>query len=299
MFGLVLGQGRENYEVSKRIPPKPHVLRKPGVRAQLSSPFMATNFSDHYGPWAVVTGAAMGVGLAFTQELHERGVGVVMVDRDESVEEVAAALPGETRSLIVDVTDPGWTEALQVVVSDLEIGLAVANAGVSHVKNFLDMTPVERSLTMGVNAQAVVDLAAWSLPAMVERGRGGFVVTSSGSALAGTAGVGLYSATKAFTVNLVEAIGWEIRDSGVQTQAVIAPSMETPAFRDNGADYSRMMAPPADPRTVVSGALDALPEGGRWLGDASLEFVTTVPRAERVDMMSQATKAMYPQIFGE
>ncbi|MFT5204224.1 MAG: hypothetical protein ACI9C1_003631, partial [Candidatus Aldehydirespiratoraceae bacterium] len=64
-------------------------------------------------------------------------------------------------------------------------------------------------------------------------------------------------------------------------------------------DYSRMMAPPVDPRIVVNGALDALPEGGRWLGDASLEFVTTVPRAERVDMMSQATTAMYPQIFGE
>ena len=189
----------------------------------------------------------MGVGLAFVEELHDRGLGVVMVDRNDVVDEVAAGLAGETRTVVVDVTSPDWTDALDLVVGDLEIGLAVANAGVSFVKNFLDMTAEERSLTLAVNAAAVTDLAAWSLPAMVERGRGGFVVTSSGSALAGVAGVGLYSATKAFTVNLVEAIGWEIRESGVQTQALVAPSMETPAFRDNGADYSRMFAPPVDP----------------------------------------------------
>ena len=256
-----------------------------------------TVFSDQYGPWAVVTGAAMGVGLAFVQELHERGLAVVMVDRNPVVDEVAAGLDGETRTLVVDVTDPGWIDALDAATADLEIGLAVANAGVSLVGNFLDMTADQRRLTVAVNAQAVADLAAWSIPPMVERGRGGFTVTSSGSALAGTAGIGLYSATKAFTVNLVEAIGWEIRDRGVQTQAVVAPSMETPAFRENGADRSRMAAPPVDPRTVVSGALDALPEGGRWLGDDGLELVITVPRAERVDMMSQATTAMFPQLF--
>lgn len=257
-----------------------------------------TSFAEQYGPWTVVTGAAMGVGLAFVEELHARGVGVVMVDRDPSVESVAAGLAGDTRTVIADVTDAGWIDAVEGAVDDLEIGLAVANAGISYVGYFLDMTPAQRRAILDVNCAAAVDLAAWSLPPMVERGRGGFVVTSSGSALAGTAGVGLYSATKAFVVNLIESIGWEIRDSGVQTQAIVAPSMDTPAFRDNGADHSRMAAPPVDPRTVVSAALDALPEGGRWLGDPGLEFAAQVPRAERVDMMGSATTAMYPQIFG-
>ncbi|GJM38109.1 MAG: short-chain dehydrogenase [Acidimicrobiales bacterium] len=257
-----------------------------------------TDFLDHYGPWAVVTGAAQGVGLAFVEELHERGLGVVLVDRNDAVVDVAAGLKGDTRALVADVTDPGWIAALEAVVGDVEIGLAVANAGVSFVKHFLDMTAEERRLTLGVNAGAVTDLAAWSLPPMVDRGRGGFVVTSSGSALAGVGGVGLYSATKAFTVNLVEAIGWEIRDSGVHTQAVVAPSMETPAFVGHNPDLDAMFAPMVDPRDVVRGALDALPNGGRYLADEGLEFAAQVPRADRVDMMSQATTAMYPHIFG-
>lgn len=256
-----------------------------------------TEFADQYGPWAVVTGAAQGVGLAYVEECLSRGLGVLMVDVNEAVHEVAAGLDGDTRAVQVDVTAPDWTDAVDEVVGDLEVGLAVANAGVSFVKNFLDMTAQERALTVGVNAKAVVDMAAWSIPPMVERGRGGFVVTSSGSALCGVGGVGLYSATKAFTVNLAEAIGWEIRDSGVQTLAVVAPSMETPAFVGHSPSEDAL-AGMVDPRDVVSRALDDLPEGGRWLPDETLEFVLTVPRADRVDMMSSVTNSMYPQIFG-
>jgi len=256
-----------------------------------------SEYSARFGPWGVVTGAAMGVGLAFVEELHDRGIGVVLVDRDPSVIEVAAGLRGETRTVVADVTDPDWIDALAAVVDDLEIGIAVANAGISFVGNFLDMTAQQRQAHLDVNCKGVADLAAWSLPPMVERGHGGFVATSSGSALAGTAGVGLYSATKAFVVNLIEAIGWEIRESGVTTQAVVAPSMDTPAFRANNADPSRMMAPAVDPRSVVARALDDLPTGGRWLADDGLEFAAAVARAERVDMMSSATTAMYPQVF--
>jgi len=49
-------------------------------------------FVARYGPWAVVTGAAQGVGLAFTEALIARGLGVVMVDVDPRVTAVAAAL---------------------------------------------------------------------------------------------------------------------------------------------------------------------------------------------------------------
>lgn len=256
-----------------------------------------SNFADQYGPWAVVTGAAMGVGLAYVEELHDRGVAVVMVDRDPIVASVAAGLTGETRTAVIDVSDPAWIEALTPVTRDLEIGCAIANAGASHVGLFLDMTLEQRRTILDVNCRSTVDLAAWALPAMVERGRGAFVATSSGSALAGTAGVGLYSASKAFVVNLIESIGWEIRDSGVHTQAVVAPSMDSPAFRGSGADPSRMATPAADPRIVVAGALDALPEGGRWLADDGLAFAAQLPRAERVDLLSSVTTAMYPHVF--
>lgn len=255
-------------------------------------------FAAQYGPWAVVTGAAAGVGLAFTEEFLGRGLGVVMVDLSEDVKEVAEGLHGETRALVADVADPTAIDAVQAAAEGLEVGLAVANAGASFVGPFLDMDAPTRRTILEVNCAATAELAAWALPPMVARGRGGFVATSSGSALAGTAGVALYSGTKAFSVNLMEAIGWELRETGVDTLAVVAPSMETPAFRASGPDPERMLAPAVDPRTVAAGALDALPTGGRWLADTGLEIAAGVERRERVDLMSSTTTGMYPDGFG-
>ncbi|MCB1028819.1 MAG: SDR family NAD(P)-dependent oxidoreductase, partial [Microthrixaceae bacterium] len=231
-------------------------------------------FAARYGPWAVVTGAAQGVGLAFAEALVARGVGVVMVDVSPEVAAAAAAVGDEAvaRPLVADLGHPSWIEALDAECAGLEVGLAVANAGVAYVGRFLDMDAACRRAILEVNCAATADLAAWALPAMVERGRGGLMSTSSGSALSGTGGVALYSATKAYGVNLMEAIGWELKGTGVHTLAVVAPAMNTPMLRSSGFDEARAFAPPVAPRQVVEGALDALGGPTRWLADESLEF---------------------------
>lgn len=257
------------------------------------------DFAERYGPWAVVTGAAQGVGLAYAEELLERGLHVVLVDRNPAVVEVAAGLDGTTRAEVADLADPAWLARVQAATAGLEVGLAVANAGVSYVGRFLDMPAATRDAILGVNCDATVRMAEWALPPMVERGRGGFIVTSSGSALAGTAGVALYSASKAFVLNLAEAIGWELRNTGVVTQAVVAPSMSTPAFNASGVDPERMVAPAVEPREVVRRALDALGEGTCWLADPGLELMAGLDRRKGVDLISAATTGMYPGVFAD
>lgn len=259
---------------------------------------MEAGFAHRYGPWAVVTGAGTGVGLAFVDELLARGLGVVMVDVDPGVADVATDRDGPTRACVADVADEDWIDELTAACDGAEVGLAVANAGVSTIGWYLELPPARRRAIIDVNCRAVAEMASWALPGMVERGRGGFVATSSGSALAGTAGVALYSATKAFTVNLVEAIGWELRHTGVDVQAVVAPTMATPGLASSQPDPSKMPMPPADPRDVVRGALDALPQGGRWLADDGLAFAAALPRDERVALLSSTTTGMYPEVFG-
>ena len=98
------------------------------------------------------------------------------------------------------------------------------------------------------------------------------MVTSSGSALAGTGAVATYSASKAYGMNLAEAIGWELRDTGVDCLAVIAPSMDTPGWRTHPVDEDRMLQPAADPKVVVAG----------------------IERGDRVDLLSRVTSSLYP-----
>ena len=256
------------------------------------------DFRSHYGPWAIVTGAAQGVGLAFTDALLERGCSVVLVDRQPEVRDVAAARGSSARAVVADLVDPTWVATVAGAVDGLEVGLAVANAAVSFVGPFLDQPPTSRHATIAVNCLATTELAAWLLPPMVTRGRGGFIVTSSGSALAGTAAVATYSATKAFGLNLAEAIGWELRDTGVDCLAVVAPSMDTPGWRSHPVEEAAMLQPAVDPRSVVDAALDHLPDGGCYVADPSLEVVAGLERRQRVHLLSSATVALYPREMG-
>jgi short-subunit dehydrogenase len=256
------------------------------------------DFAERYGPWAVVTGAAQGVGLAFSEAALARGLSVVLVDRDPEVERVAAGLEGEARGVVADLAEPGWLEVVSVACAGLEVGLAVANAAASYVGRFLDQSAASRLATVQVNCLATTELAAWALPPMVERGRGGFVVTSSGSALAGTGSVATYSASKAYVLNLAEAIGWELDGTGVHCQAVVAPAMDTPGWRSHPIDAERMVQPAADPRAVVEASFDHLGQGGWFLADPGLEYVATVERRARVEMMSGITASLYPEEYG-
>jgi uncharacterized protein len=256
------------------------------------------DFASRYGPWALVTGAAQGVGLAFTEALLTRGCSVVLVDRLAEVTDVAADLPGETIGVVADLVDPTWLDTVAAATHGLEIGLAVANAAASYVGRFLEQPTASRAATVAVNCLATTDLAAWALPPMVERGRGGLIVTSSGSALAGTASVATYSASKAYVLNLAEAIGWELRGTGVDCQAIVAPAMDTPGWRSHPIDEERMFQPAADPRAVVEAALDHLPDGGWYLADPGLAYVAGLERGPRVDLLSSTTSALYPEEYG-
>ena len=101
-------------------------------------------------------------------------------------------------------------------------------------------------------------------------------MTSSGSALAGTACVATYSASKAYVLNLAEALGWELQGTGVDCLAVVAPAMDTPGWRSHPVETANMFQPAVDPRSVVEAALDHLPDGGWYLADPG-------PRVRRRD----------------
>ena len=132
-------------------------------------------FAEKYGPWAVVAGASDGVGAAFAEGLAERGVNVVLVSRRQAVlDEVAAGISSrtgvQTRTLAIDLAQPGATVTITDATKDLEVGCLVYCAGADdNFRPFL-ASPIETAEAMVVrNCVVPMQLCHHFAPAMVEQ----------------------------------------------------------------------------------------------------------------------------------
>src|SRR5690554_6584170 len=95
-------------------------------------------FRTRYGPWALVAGSAVGLGAEYARQLAERGLDLVLLDRDAApLATTAAAIRDasgvEVRPLTIDVGRPDLIAALQPALADIEIGLLVCNAALGTV----------------------------------------------------------------------------------------------------------------------------------------------------------------------
>src|SRR5262249_25289496 len=149
-------------------------------------------FREKYGPWAVIAGAAMGLGAEYARQVAAQGVDLVLIDRDV---DTLAATCNEVRSRYavrvepasVDLGRADVVEALAPVFGEREIGLLVYNAAIGTVAPFLAHEPSHIDAMLDVNCRAPLLLARALVPAMVGRGRGGLVLMSSMSGSFGSA----------------------------------------------------------------------------------------------------------------
>jgi short-subunit dehydrogenase len=189
-------------------------------------------FRERYGPWALIAGASDGVGASVARRLGERGVDVVLVSRRKGLlDEVAATVATDTRTLALDLSAPdAWTE-LAGATNDLEVGLVVYNAGAVAPTHFVDESVDAWRAVLARNCEMVLCAAHHYGRMMVQRGHGGIVFVSSNAAWSGTAGHAVYGATKAFQLVLGESLWAEFRASGVDVLTMVLGAVDTPSFR--------------------------------------------------------------------
>lgn len=264
-------------------------------------------FATKYGPWALVAGASDGLGAAFAAGLAERGVNVVLLARRQSVLDAVAAAIGsrsgvETRTLAIDLAQPGAAAAIAAATSDLEIGFLVCCAGADpNYEPFL-ANPIEAAEAMVQrNCMVPMQLCHHFAPPMVERGSGGIVIFSSGAGLAGGPNMVAYGASKAFDMVFAEALWAELHDKGVDVVGLILGKTDTPALRrlehSRGQISSPDEVPPGSAAVddVIAEAFDNLTNGPTWfVGDvmrAAEQLTSSLTRNQTVELFAQAAAA--------
>lgn len=186
---------------------------------------------------AIVTGASSGIGLATARLFAAQGARLVVAARraaelDALVAEIVDS-GGEAAALAGDVRDKDHAQALVALATDRFGGLDAAfnNAGsVGRMAGLPDLALDDWNETLATNLTSAFLGAKYQIPAMLKRGGGSIIFTSSfvGNTMAGFPGMAAYAAAKAGLVGLAKALAAELGDKNIRVNALLPGGTDTP-----------------------------------------------------------------------
>ena len=190
-------------------------------------------------PVLLITGASSGIGATTARAAAPKYRLVLAARREEELRQLAEELGGEARAIAVrcDVTE--WDEVQALAAAALDrfgrIDAVFANAGFGASRGFLEESPEHWRSMVLTNVYGVALTIRATLPHLLERGDGHFLVTSSIAGRLALPG-SLYSATKWAATAIGESLRAELRqmhdNQGIKV-TLIEPGMVYTPFFDN------------------------------------------------------------------
>jgi 3-oxoacyl-[acyl-carrier protein] reductase len=197
---------------------------------------------------AIVTGAARGIGHGIAAVLAAEGARVVIADVDRALAELTAAelRDGGAEALAVetDVTDRASVDALaeMTLAAYGRIDILAANAGIYPSTELAAIDDALWDHVMDINVKGALHAIQACTPAMLARGYGRIVLTSSITGpITGQAGYAHYGASKAALLGLMRSAAIELATSGITVNAVMPGNIATPGLAETSDDHQRLM----------------------------------------------------------
>ena len=259
---------------------------------------LSADFSDRYGPWALIAGGSEGTGEAFARRLAREGINVALLARRQGpLDELAADIQSqhgvEVRTASVDLGDADAAAIAAELTDDLDVGLVIFNAGATiRFSYFADWTEEDLLALVNMNCRSTTLFAHRFAPRLIERGRGGFVMVGSVAGFAGSTHQSVYNASKAYDWVFAEGLWRELGIYGVDAIAMVIGATDTPSHRRMGADLSAHN--PMEASDVADEALANLHNGPTYVvgehNRAASEFILTPHnRGAIVSSMSESS----------
>jgi hypothetical protein len=260
-------------------------------------PSLPADFKNRYGPWAVITGASSGIGLAIAEQLAAAGLHLGLVARRETelralAGHLASSHGIETRTIVADLAQPAGLAAVENETLPLDAGLLVAAAGFGTSGPLIDTALADELSLLDVNCRAVLVQSHHFARRLAKRGRGGIILFGSLAGYQGVARTAIYAASKAYVQSLAEALHLELAPHGVNVLAS-APGPVTSGF----AARARLTMAQADrPEAVARATLAALGRKMTVTPGPRSKLLTwslmTAPRRLRVRIMAGIMSGM-------
>jgi hypothetical protein len=265
-----------------------------------------TQFREKYGDWALVAGAAIGLGESFCINLAKQGFNLFMIDnREEQLLELSGKLTQkygiQTMPFCIDLFKPDAVEQIMVKSSAIEIRLLIYVAAFSQIKKFENFTADDLEHYININVATPLKLVhAFSDPLISKNQPGGILLMSSLAGLLGMQYIAPYAATKAFTWNLAESLHHELKFHKIDVMACIAGATATEAYLGTNPKYGFLKPQVQQPATVAELALKNLGKKALFIPGFSNRFnyfilTRLLPRKMASYFANRTMKSMYSE----
>lgn len=190
-------------------------------------------------PVLLITGASSGIGAATAKRAAAAGYRLVLgARREDRLHELASELGGPERAIAARCDVQEWedNEALARTALDSfgRVDAVLANAGFGAKRGFLEESPEHWRSMILTNILGVALTIRATLPHLLERGTGHYVLTSSVAGRRALPG-SIYGTTKWAVSGMGEALRQELRqmhdNSGIRV-TLIEPGMTDTEFFD-------------------------------------------------------------------
>jgi short-subunit dehydrogenase len=245
---------------------------------------------------ALVTGASTGIGATYADRLARRGYDLLLVARDAGRLEALAERLGAEHGIQVEVLPADLISKADVLKveqrlrDDSTITLLVNNAGVAMNGPLVSADLDQAEAMIQLNVVTLTRLAAAAAANFSAAGRGSIINLGSVVALAPEMFNAVYSATKAYVLSLTQTLAGELRETGVQLQAVLPGVTRTEIWQRSGADASAL---PPSMIMEVGEMVDAALAG---FDQRELVTIPSLPDAADWDAFVRARAALRPNL---
>ncbi|MBD8528245.1 SDR family NAD(P)-dependent oxidoreductase [Pseudoxanthomonas sp. CAU 1598] len=201
----------------------------------------------------VVTGAFGALGRAVCAQCLTEGARVVALDRAETNAAAAHAYRLDIGG--VDLTDAAQTGAAieRAIARFAQIDGLVNVAGGFTWQTVADGSAADWQSMYALNVATAVVTTQAALPHLLQRQTARIVNIGANAALKGSAGMGPYTASKAAVLRLTESLADELKDKGVNVNAVLPSIIDTVQNRADmpKAEHDRWVTPEALAEVIV------------------------------------------------
>ena len=239
---------------------------------------MKKNRFKGFERYALVTGAASGMGRIYCQRLAQMGYNIIAVDinqagLEETVRMVneqvksSAVVPEVSKaafkalSMVQDLSLPTAADAVygMTVENGCEVEVLVNNAGIMYCQGIAETSERMLQLIMAVHMTTPLMLCRKFVGGMKERGCGYILNISSLASWMIWPGIGMYGATKRFVKDYSRELRIECQKTGVSVTNAYFGAVDTPLvpLKDSLRKLARALTVMIRPEKAVEKALKA------------------------------------------